>query len=596
MRYLALATDYDGTLAADGKVADQTWDAVKRLRDSGRKLLLVTGRELDDLQRTCPSLEQFDRIIAENGALLYNPLKREERLLAPAPPEDFVRVLRQHKVPVSVGRSIVASWRPHETTILEAIRDLGLEMQVIFNKDAVMVLPPGVNKASGLKAALEELGLSEHSVVGIGDAENDHAFLALCECSAVVSNALPKLKERADLVTRGDHGRGVIELIDELLADDLRGREERLSRHHILLGHRPDDGEVRVPPYGSTILISGPSGSGKSKATTGLMERLAEAGYQFCVIDPEGDYQNLEEAVVLGDPQRVPGVDEVMQLLCPARQNVVVNLLDIPLSDRPLFFASLLPRLQELRAHTGRPHWLILDEAHHLFPTAWQSAPDALPQQLNSALLITVHPEMVSPAVLPHVNIVLAVGDHPADTFRAFAAVLGETPPRHIPEHLKKGEVAVWFRTAREVSPMVVEVTPARTERRRHSRKYAEGVLVPERSFYFRGPDNKLNLRAHNLWMFLELAAGVDDATWLHHLRQGDYARWFGEVIGDKKLAEEVESVEKDEHLSAADSRDRIRAAVERRYTAPVNAVEPLAGGFLSRPMKNTPQPHRRHS
>jgi hydroxymethylpyrimidine pyrophosphatase-like HAD family hydrolase len=230
MRYLALATDYDGTLAHDGRVSDDIWDAVKRLRESGRKVLLVTGRELDDLRQICPHLELFDRVIAENGALLYRPASREELVLGPAPPEEFVRVLRDRGVPVSVGRTIVASWRPHETTILEAIRDLGLEMHVIFNKDAVMVLPTSFNKATGLKAALDELGLSEHSVVGIGDAENDHAFLALCECSAAVANALPKLKERADFVTRGDHGRGVVELIEELLADDLRGRPSKSHR------------------------------------------------------------------------------------------------------------------------------------------------------------------------------------------------------------------------------------------------------------------------------------------------------------------------------------------------------------------------------
>ena len=48
---------------------------------------------------------------------------------------------------------------------------------MIFNKGAVMILPSGVNKATGLAAALEELGLSPHNVVGVGDAENDHAFL-----------------------------------------------------------------------------------------------------------------------------------------------------------------------------------------------------------------------------------------------------------------------------------------------------------------------------------------------------------------------------------------------------------------------------------
>ena len=223
MRYLALATDYDGTLADDGVVSDDTWAAVKRLRESGRKVLLVTGRELDDLQRVCPAVDLFDRIVAENGGLLYNPAQREEKVAGPSPARGVCPRPHARKVaPLSIGRSIVATWRPHETAVLETIRDLGLEMHIIFNKDAVMVLPSGVNKATGLKAALDELGLSAHSVVGIGDAENDHAFLALCGCAAAVSNALPKLKERAHIVTRGDHGRGVIELIEELLADDLR--------------------------------------------------------------------------------------------------------------------------------------------------------------------------------------------------------------------------------------------------------------------------------------------------------------------------------------------------------------------------------------
>src|SRR5205085_8781820 len=131
---------------------------------------------------------------------------------------------------------------------LEAIRELGLEHQVIFNKGAVMVLPPGVNKASGLRAALEDLGLSPHNAVGIGDAENDHAFLALCEASAAVANALPPVQERADLVTQGRDGEGVAELADGLLADDLAGLEPRLNRHHIVLGTRDGGEQAKVAP------------------------------------------------------------------------------------------------------------------------------------------------------------------------------------------------------------------------------------------------------------------------------------------------------------------------------------------------------------
>ncbi len=204
MRYLALATDYDGTLASDGMVGPETVAALERVVASGRQLILVTGRQLDDLARVFPQLDLFHRVVTENGALLYRPATREEKQLGEAPPQEFVEALRVRGVqPLAIGRSIVATWEPHETTVLEVIRALGLELQVIFNKGAVMVLPAGVTKGTGPAAALDELGLSPHNAVAVGDAENDHAFLSLCECSAAVANALPLLKERADIVTEG---------------------------------------------------------------------------------------------------------------------------------------------------------------------------------------------------------------------------------------------------------------------------------------------------------------------------------------------------------------------------------------------------------
>ena len=222
MRYHALACDYDGTIAWDGEVSEDTVLALQEVRKSGRKLILVTGRELDDLIKVFPRIDLFDRVVAENGALLYRPATGEERPLAQRPPDEFwQQLIKRGADRVSVGRVIVATWRPHEKTAVELIRDLGLELQIIFNKGAVMILPSGVNKATGLIVALTELGLSPHNVVGIGDAENDHAFLALCECSVAVENALDTLKERVDWVTKQGHGAGTIELIQALVAADL---------------------------------------------------------------------------------------------------------------------------------------------------------------------------------------------------------------------------------------------------------------------------------------------------------------------------------------------------------------------------------------
>lgn len=224
MLCFALACDYDGTLAEQGRVEDVSRAALVRFRESGRKLILVTGRQLNDLIDVFPGYDVFDRIVAENGAVFYDASTREIVSLAAPPPEEFARELERRGVtPLSVGRVIVATSEPHEQTVLNVIRDLNLELEVILNKGAVMVLPSGVNKASGLVRALDSVRLSPRNTVAVGDAENDLSFLDSCGCAVAVANALDSVKARANWVTAADHGQGVIELIDRILASDLAG-------------------------------------------------------------------------------------------------------------------------------------------------------------------------------------------------------------------------------------------------------------------------------------------------------------------------------------------------------------------------------------
>ncbi len=568
MRYLALACDYDGTIAHDGRVAETTVEAFVRLRNSGQKLILVTGRELDDLMSIFSRLDLFDRVVAENGALIYNPATKEEKLLGERPAEEFIADLTRRGVwPISVGRVIVATWEPHETAVLETIRDFGLELQVIFNKGAVMVLPSGINKAAGLSAALAELELSPHNTVGIGDAENDHAFLNLCECAVAVANALPTLKEKADFVTAGDHGRGTEELIERLIASDLKEIEETLSRYDIVLGQNAAGEQLRIKPYGTNIMLAGSSQGGKTTLATGLIERIIEKQYQVCIIDPEGDYSDLENLVVLGGGNRPPGISEVIELLSNPAQNVVVNLLGIRLENRPAFFAELYPRLQELRAKTGHPHWIIVDETHHMLPSNWQPAPLTISQETYGVMQIMVEPNHSSPAMLSIANVVLAIGKTPDEIIKQFCQATGQPTPPIDPVKLEKGEALLYLPQSQQ-TPVWFRSLPPTGPRRRHHRKYAEGEMPPENSFYFRGPEEKLNLRAQNLMAFMQLAEGVDDETWLHHLKRGDYSDWFRKVIRDKELAEETAQVEP-QAFSARESRRHILNAIERRYTAP---------------------------
>lgn len=235
MQYQFLATDYDGTLARDGLVDQDTLLAVQRLKETGRKVILVTGRQMPDLISTFPDYQICDVIIAENGGVVHWPSENREDVLGEGLPEAFVaEVVKRGVIPFSKGKVIFATWHPHEHVLLEVIQQLGLESHIIFNKGAVMVLPSGINKATGLAKALQTLNTSFEHVVGIGDAENDHAFLDACCVSVAVDNALPAVKARCDLVMAQYWGGGVAELIDQMILNDLNHLGTRRPRHEML--------------------------------------------------------------------------------------------------------------------------------------------------------------------------------------------------------------------------------------------------------------------------------------------------------------------------------------------------------------------------
>jgi hypothetical protein len=309
---------------------------------------------------------------------------------------------------------------------------MGSELQLIFNREAVMVLPPGVNKASGMQYALRKLGFSVHETVEIGDAENDHSFLERCECAVAVANAVPS---------------------------------------------------------------------------------------------------------------------------------------GIPLADRPEYFGRLFPSLQAMRTRAGRPHWIVLDEAHHMLPVDWGHVGRALPHRLGETVLVTVHPEHVAPLTLSLIDVVIAVGPSPDRTLNSFAAATGQTVTWPAGLSHQSGHVVVWFsRSGKE--PFLMRKLPGRIERIRHLRKYAEGYMR-HHSFYFRGPARRHNLRAQNLVIFSQIADGIDEETWLYHLYRGDYSRWFRDAVKEPYLADDTEQIEQRKDLRPGETRDLIRSFIEARYTLP---------------------------
>lgn len=221
MTFDVLATDYDGTLASEGHVSEPTIDSLKRARNAGIRLVLVTGRTLDDLFDRFEAVPLFERVVAENGAVVYDPARNATLSLAPAPPVELLDALARDGVPLATGCTIVATEEPFQFQLLQAIRELGLAWHVISNRAARTALPVEVTKATGLLRALTDSGAAADHTIGVGDAENDIAFLRVCGLAAAVANSLPCVKEVADVVTEKAAGAGVAQLIDRWLAGEL---------------------------------------------------------------------------------------------------------------------------------------------------------------------------------------------------------------------------------------------------------------------------------------------------------------------------------------------------------------------------------------
>jgi hypothetical protein len=385
-----------------------------------------------------------------------------------------------------------------------------------------------------------------------------------CGCSVAVDNALKAVKNTADIVTKGKRGPGVEELIRKLLKHDHDLGIKR--RDGVAVGKANEKDAVIWPT--DTVLVAGSSGIGKSTLATALAERFAERKYQFCIIDPEGDYDGLQDAIGIGDGKSTPTKEQVLNLLGQIETNVVVNLLAVRAEDRPEFAVELMPEIARLRSKTARPHWLIIDEAHHLLPNKRADMKVLISAEMPGTILITVDPGALAAEALKLVTAVIAIGPDANEIVTTVAKAAGVAGPKAT-KPLKDEQVLFW---RPDEDPSLVTAVEPRQSLKRHSRKYAEGTLDEKGSFYFTGSEDTMKLRAQNLELFVQIAEGIDDATWEHHLRAGDYSRWFRNQIRDKKLAKEAANAEENKTLSAKESRQIILEAVRRRYTAPTSA------------------------
>ena len=422
MRYVALAAGFDGTLARDGRCDERCIEALRALAATGRKLILVTGRELRELLEIFPEVRIFDYVVAENGAVMHRPATRESEILAQAPPEILLQELRRrHVTPLTVGSSIVRTVQANEAEVSAALRKLHLDFQLVTNPGALMMLPAGVNKASGVWAALRELGISRHNLVAIGDGENDLALFEFAEHAVAVQNADPLVKRVANRTTQAAYCEGFLEFARDLIATD---SADAVPRHKVIIGIRDNGSAIELTPCHDSLLVHGPQGTGKAALCNRLLEQFLESSYQCCIIDAEvGGLRVPGEVEVFGDAHEVPRLTDILTALDQPTASVAVNLAALPVETRPVFTDALLVQLQALHDRLGRPHVVLIRQAHS-FLTDGVTASSA---RLSEVTMIyaTAEPDRLPERILDSVTLTLNSATQAVTTGGAVARISG---------------------------------------------------------------------------------------------------------------------------------------------------------------------------
>ena len=567
--FKAIAIDFDGTLTEGGRPDEWVLASLAEARDAGMALLLVTGRVVSDLLHVFPDAEQwFDLIVAENGAVIRRAGVSHART-APVPLE-LDAPLVQRGVYFQRGQVLLACNSEDELVVLEQVRRLGADCQLTRNRGALMVLPSAVSKGTGLLEALKELGISYHSTIGIGDAENDLALLRHCELAVAVGNAVDSLKREADIVLTANAGEAVADFLHDRV---LAGAPLSASRRwQVTLGQSDDGGRVRLPASRANVLFVGDSGVGKSYAAGLLAERLIELDYSVCILDPEGDHAplgHLHQVVALGGSGPLPPAESVPEFLGQELGSLVVDLSLLGEEQRARYVAELLQALHEERSRSGLPHWIIVDEAQVPFADEGAACPTF--QGHKGLCLVTFDPGQLCRSPELDFDFLIAIpGESGIDptALEGMRERWDIDPLDRLPAP-QEGQ-ALLVRLGDSPRVELFKLGRRFIQHVRHWHKYADAHLPPGSMFQFRNYFGLTGARADNLATFRRELLLCDSTVLEHHAAHNDFSDWLAHAIHDEKLALTARELEarSREHGTFEGLRHALVEAIEIRYLA----------------------------
>ncbi len=576
-----LAFDLDGTLTETDEIGEEVKVTLQNAHSEGFTIILVTGRRL----KVIPDITFFEdiceAIVAENGAAIFFPRNDSVSLpfgeLAP----DVKKQLLALNIPIEVGMAIAATWVPHDKVVIDVLSKTEYAATVEYNKGAVMILPPGATKGTGLRMALHELGCSPHNVVAFGDAQNDRSLFEQVELSVAVGNATPEIKNIADIILTKPSGSGVKSFVDDLMKDII---PEHKTKPRLLLPFGKKDAKPfyldPISLLNSNLGIMGSSRSGKSWLAGFMVEQLLKLEYQVCLIDPEGDYHGIRafsQTILLGGTDTHPlPVGDVVTLIEYSNLSLIIDLSQYSIDQKMAYTADLLRALYSMRKQKGEPHWILLDEAQYFCPRNGNELTDLIVDHMDEGGmgLITYQPSQLSPVVLRKMDHWMITKMKDPDEVE----LLKDLMNGHLNlvdyqkiESLVGGQAFICVDDMKnrdtKCSGIIEYGKVQRTVPHvRHLHKYLRAPLPESKRFYFHlnGSTQGINAAA-SLWEFCEVIPRLPVETIQHHIENKDFEYWLGDTINDKELARRVRKLKR-RKIRGEMLRQELTALVKERF------------------------------
>ena len=571
MKFSVLALDYDGTIARDGALDPEVRSAIAEVRSRGIAVVIVTGRILEELRQVTGGLGFVDAVVAENGAVLDFPGGNSRLIGHPVQPI-FLEELRRREIEFKAGQCVVetdATWAPQ---VLAVIRELELPLTLIFNRGRLMMLPQSTGKGAGLREALTMLRLSPHNAIAIGDAENDHDLLAVCEFGVAVSWGSRMLQANADEVLAGDGPSAVAGYIRKA-AKEMRLPPERMDRTRLVLGTIEDGYPLALAMRGRNMVIAGDPRSGKSWVAGLMCEQLILQGYNMCIIDAEGDYRTLESlpgVVVFGGDNPVPELPDLSRVLRHPYMSVIIDLSHVPYREKVNYLNTLLPMLASLRRITGLPHRIVVDEAHYFLHEP--NVRDLVDFDLGAYTLVTYHLSDLHTDLRKAIEGIIVKRTTDLREVRTLLEMAGnpdaESEWRSIFAGLNVDE-AVLLPGIQEAGGMLrrFKLSPRLTVHVRHKAKYVDLQLIEGQGFVFMDNNKAVGPPARTLKEFVSSLKTLPLPVIEAHARRGDFSQWIADVFHDHVLASDVRKVEQRYRLGhTRDLYNALAESIQERY------------------------------